>query len=517
MTLVLDRRTFLLGGLAALGRVRLQESPNVNDVAVQLIANTRRLGLELINFGLPLPPGVLSDPRLVRVFGSDQQEIEAGVRPLEPWRYGVNPGSIRSVQVQCDVDFSRTRERRLVVRIGEPRQRDRATFQPIEKTLNRSDGLAGPRVLAVLPSEWLCASRVAGPQTPASQSGRYATYDECVERHFEGSLAYVDSKNAVDWLFDRTSAWYKAYVRTGQSKYLAAAYRAAHLIRTETIPSGPDAGAFRLRGADLKYVYPRAMHLHYLLTGDERALAAGKLMARFCLDRWNPHYQLDKPSGPGDASGEHGSWTPRHQGFGMLGVLHGWEMTGEASYWDKCREYADACYEHQTHPPDGRPPDGSWRLNWAKYDPSEAMFEGGASAWMTAILCDALFHYWTIGHDPRVPEMIGAWCDFLNAKGLQPDGTKAYYVINCFARPGEPGGVADDSMDLHNAEICHTFSMGTFFSSDAARKTAYRERLEHLLAEWTMTDLNNPSRAYNWALQASGQMIYLLQHTPSDV
>jgi hypothetical protein len=59
--------------------------------------------------------------------------------------------------------------------------------------------------------------------------------------------------------------------------------------------------------------------------------------------------------------------------------------------------------------------------------------------------------------------------------------------------------------------------MGTFFSSDAARKTAYRERLEHLLAEWTMTDLNNPSRAYNWALQASGQMIYLLQHTPSDV
>src|SRR5262249_30702755 len=239
---------------------------------------------------------------------------------------------------------------------------------------------------------------------------------------------------------------------------------------------------------------------HYLLTGDERALATGKLMARFCLDRWDPHYQIDKTSGPDDASGEHGAWTPRHQGYGMLGVLHGWEMTGEAAYRDKCRDYADACYEHQTRPPDGRPPDGSWRLNWAKYDPSEATFEGGASAWMTAILCDALFHYWTIDKDPRVPEMMGAWCDFLNAKGLQPDGTKAYYVINCFARPGEPGGVADDTMDQHNAELCHTFALGMFFSGDAAKKTQYRERLDRLLPEWTMTDLNSPSRAYNWAL-----------------
>jgi len=241
------------------------------------------------------------------------------------------------------------------------------------------------------------------------------------------------------------------------------------------------------------------------------------LMARYCLDHWNPRYSPDSPSGPNDASGEGGHWTPRHQGYGMLGVLHGWELTGETAYWDKCKEYVNACFEHQTQPPDGRPADGSWRLNWAKYDPSEATFEGGASAWMTAILCDALFHHWTIDKDPRIPTMLRAWCDFLDARGLRPDAPEAFYVINCFAGPGQPGGVIGESMDLHNAELCHTLAMGMFFATEAARKAAYSARLDRLLEQWSNADLNDTPRAYNWALQASGQMIYLLTHIPDDV
>ena len=52
-----------------------------------------------------------------------------------------------------------------------------------------------------------------------------------------------------------------------------AAYQAAHFVRTHTKMDGPDAGMFIPKGQpDLKYVYPRAMHIHYLLTGDERVL-----------------------------------------------------------------------------------------------------------------------------------------------------------------------------------------------------------------------------------------------------
>ena len=513
---MLTRRSFLIGGCGAgvlAGMARAQNT--VRQVDVRILPNARRLRVETVNIGLPLPPDLVTDPLQISITNQDNQEIDAAVRPLEMWRSATK--SLRAVQVQCDVDLSKGVERRIRIRIGDPRRRDRASFMPVEATLIQADGLKGPRALAVLPADWLCESRVAGPQTPASRSGRYAVYDRVVEASFNGSLDYVASTDATHWLFDRTSTWYKAYVRTGDSKYLLAAYRAAHFVRSQTVADGPKAGTFRLRGEDLKYVYPRAMHLHYLLTGDPRALETGKLMARYCLDHWNPRYRPGQPSGPNDDSGEHGSWTPRHQGIAMSAVLHGWEMTGDQMYWDKSREYVAACDEHQNRPPDGRPPDGSWRINWAAYEPSEAKFEGGASAWMTAMLCDSLFHHWTLDKDGRIPTMIEAWCDFLDAHGLVPDGSKAYYVIDCFAKPGEPGGTVDDDMDQHNAEICHMFALGSFFTSAAAKKARFGSRIDRLLKEWSTTDLNSPPRAYNWALQDSGQMIYLLSHAPEDV
>src|SRR5947207_15744198 len=109
------------------------------------------------------------------------------------------------------------------------------------------------------------------------------------------------------------------YVRSGDKKFLQAAYEAANFVRLHTKTEGQDAGIFTLKGPDLKYVYPRAMHIHYLLTGEERALDVGKLMAKLTL-KWDPVYNR-------------GFWTPRHEGYGLLGVLHGWEMTGDPAYW----------------------------------------------------------------------------------------------------------------------------------------------------------------------------------------
>jgi hypothetical protein len=513
---MLTRRSFLIGGCGAglLAEMARTQSA-VRRVDVRIVPNARRLGVETVNIGLPLPPGLVSNPLQISVDDADDQEIDAAVRPLEVWRSGTQ--SLRAVQVQCDVDLSKGVERRIRVRIGDQRRRDRPSFVPVEATLVQADGLRGPRVLPVLPADWLCESRLAGPQTPASRSSRYSLYDRVVEASFARSLDYVASTDATHWLFDRTSSWYKAYIRTGDTKYLLAGYRAAHFVRSQTVADGPKAGTFRLRGQDLKYVYPRAMHLHYLLTGDPRALETGKLMAKYCLDHWDPRYRPGQPSGPNDDSGEHGHWTPRHQGIAMSGVLHGWEMTGDRVYWDKSREYVAACDELQNHPPDGRAPDGSWRINWAAYDPLEAKFEAGASAWMSAMLCDSLFHHWTVDKDVRIPTMIEAWCDFLDTHGLVPDGSKAYYVIDCFAKPGEAGGIVDDDMDQHNAELCHTFALGSFFTTAAAKKARFGSRIDRLLQEWSKTDLNSPPRAYNWSLQASGQMIYLLSHAPEDV
>src|SRR5678809_1211661 len=157
---------------------------------------------------------------------------------------------------------------------------------------------------------------------------RDSSYDRFVEKNFPGSLRYLDSQVYSEWLFDRTACYYKMYVRTGDGKYLDAAYHCANFVREHTRLDGPDAGIFTLKGPDLKYVYPRAMHLHYLLTGDERALACGKLMAEYCFNHQDPVYRPDliKPVPLGvDPERGRSFWTLRH-----LSLIHISEPTRQA-------------------------------------------------------------------------------------------------------------------------------------------------------------------------------------------
>ncbi|HEY0377969.1 MAG TPA: hypothetical protein VGC87_13705 [Pyrinomonadaceae bacterium] len=487
------------------------------ELEIKLEGRAEDLGREVVSFGLPLPPNFLSDPWRIRITAADGQEIEASVRALEPWRLRGREGSIRSLLVQFRSDFSRDREQRVKVVFHQSRRRGGEDFVPVSKTLIDEEGLKGPRVLAVLPARWLCQSLVAGPQVTAADAGPLASYEQFVERSFQGSLAYIESGKYVDWLYDRTTCWYKMYVRTGARKFLEAAYSAANFVRLHTQRDGADAGLFTLKGADLKYVYPRAMHLHYLLTGDERALEAGKIMAQFCLSHTDPVYSPAryKPVSP-DADPERGRsfWSPRQQGYGLLGILHGWEMTGDRAYWARARECVDAYFEHQRQPPDGLPPDGSLRQDWALYDPSETTYKGATSAWMMALLLDPLFQYWTMTGDRRVPQMVLKWCDFLDRRGMVPDGTKAYYVINCLTPPSarQPAGELEKDMEMHDTELAYTFAMGQFFARNDARRAVYRKRFDQLLAVAVKLDVNHPSRAYGWAFQASSQLVYFMRH-----
>jgi Phage integrase family len=294
------------------------------EVAVTLVGRADNLGSEIVNFGLPLPPGFLRDASLVRIYGARGMQIEAAVRSLEPWRIDGKEGAIRSIQIQFQADSRRAKTQQVKVVFGKARGKNARRFAPVVETLIELEGLKGPRVLAIVPAKWLCDSWVVGPQVPAGGSGPYSFYDRFVEKSFAGSLQYIDSPVFDHWLFDRTTSWYKMYVRSGDRKFIEAAYQAAHFVRTHTRMEDPDAGMFVPKGsADLKYVYPRAMHIHYLLTGEERALETGKIMAKLILNKWDPVCNR-------------GFWTPRHEGYGLLGVVHGWEpadtKTGKGRY-----------------------------------------------------------------------------------------------------------------------------------------------------------------------------------------
>ncbi|WP_394831129.1 hypothetical protein LVJ94_31920 [Pendulispora rubella] len=508
----LSRRALLAAGgavaVGAFGGCRRREPTSI-PVDLSLRADGR--GVEVVNFGLPLPPEWLYDAADIRVVDRSGAELPSALGVIETFALG---GSIRAVQVQTEVDFSAATSTTLFVEVGK-RQGLTRPMVPIEETLLDPDGLQGPRVLAVLPADWLCDSLVAGPQVPAHRSGDYAAYDAAVERNFPGSLRYVNSPTFSHWLFDRTSTWYKQYTRTGAAKFLDAAYRAGNFVRVNTELEGPDAGTFKLKGRDLKYVYPQAMHLHFLLSGDTRARAAADKMAHFCLTTWDPRYRPElytQPPPDADPEKDRLFWTTRNEAYSLLGIVHGWEMTGDVTYLRAIDRHIDALAAHQAAPPDGRPADGSWRQNWALYDPSETLLPGATSPWMTALLLAALGQAFRVTFDPRIPEMIVRWCDFLDRKGFVSDAVP-YYIVDCFgsesipALPGDP----PDSTAMHDMELAHSMAMGIFFTRDRAQRARFRKRFDALFARGVQLDLNGPPRAYNWAFHASSELIPLLQ------
>ncbi|HEY7286524.1 MAG TPA: hypothetical protein VH497_13825 [Vicinamibacterales bacterium] len=515
----MERRTFLLGtGGALFSALRGLDGP-VASTWLTLESQVGAAQQELVNVGVPFAPGLVSEPNHIRLETDRGTVVPAAVRVLERWR--ARPGaasrneSIRAARLQFRFDFLNERPTGVQLTVSDRSTSISDDFAPVQRTMLDPDGLKGPRIVARVSPDWLCASEVAGPQAPALGSGEFNGYDRFVERSFPGSLRYIDSDVYHHWLFDRTSTYYTQYVRTGERRYQDAASHCANFVRLHTDRTTADAGTFTLKGPDVKYVYPRAMHMHYLLTGDERALETGKLMARFCLERWDPRYRPDQYVQPPlgvDPEKDRKFWSTRHEAYGLLGVLHGWEMTGDQAYWRRILEYVDALAAHQAQPPDGRPADGSWRQNWALYDPNETLLAGGASPWMTAILLSALFHAWRVTGDDRIPGMVTRWCDFLDRKGFIADGSRVHYVVDCFGENhlDEAPGPQGQGMERHSTELAYSFAMGHFFSKDAEQRARFRKRFDRLFAIALTIDANMPERCYNWAFQASSQLVYFM-------
>src|SRR6185295_3771256 len=165
-----SRRLFLKNGLMSLLAVPLLHHSTwaaTESVTVTLEGRADNLGGEVVSFGLPLPFGFLHDSQKVRIVDERGAEVPAAVRSLEPWRTGGREGSIRSLLIQFKADFSRQKTQRVTVRFNARRSHSEATFIPVSQTLIEETGLRGPRVGAVLPTDWLCASGVVGPQVPA--------------------------------------------------------------------------------------------------------------------------------------------------------------------------------------------------------------------------------------------------------------------------------------------------------------------------------------------------------------
>ncbi|GAB2555339.1 hypothetical protein GCM10027065_27560 [Rhodanobacter koreensis] len=485
----------------------------------------------LVSVGIPFAPGVLSDPRMLRILDARGTEVPAAVQTTLKWHF--KDGSVRAVRVQFHADLG-TDESTFYFALGKPRMLDLAGW-PYAKGLVAGDqNLLVPTVVATLTPQWLCQSLIAGPQQPAASNEPYANY---VSTQFEWARE-LPVKDSTAWLFDRPTTLYKAYIRTGRFDYLQAAILSYHFymkyIRRDGLPMSPScAGGWSYGGkpCDVKYVYVEPILLSLALTGDDSAHDAHTVDDMATL--WANGGWSGEP-GPYTNAGQY--FTERLVGLGLLETVSAYELTGEARDLARINERLDWLYAHQQNNPDGLGNDGSWRNSWNLHENDSWNPETdvrGASPWMTENIIDGLWHAWLVTGDKRIPKMITGFGRYLEHYGwISPDllvtphdwrdpcsgpnGLIAWYWSSAHATTKALEAIQDSEgwySDTHNVELALPIAAAYYFERDPKQSAALKRRFDELAPSYNIACAASSKtlRRFNWNNRGSGVAQWLIR------
>jgi hypothetical protein len=461
-----------------------------------------------VTVGIPFPPGVLRDARLVRILDARGNEVAASITATLDWHTG--EGGIRAVRAQF-----RAAPGRYAFDIGTPRKAD-APGWPYAQGLVKDK----PAALATLTAEWLTASLIAGPQSVATRDEAYARY---VDAQFQWAKE-LPVKDTTAWLFDRPSTLFKAYVRTGRSDYLEAAetsyrwYMAG--IKRDGLPVSPSCGGGWLpdgKPCDVKYVYLEPILLAVALSGDDSMHDAATVAKM--ADLWNSG-GWNGPPGPYRHPQDY--FTERLAGLGLIETVAAYELTGDARYRERIAARVGWLDEQQRHNPDGLGDDGSWRNSWNVHenDPDGADDVRGASPWMSENIVDGLWHAWLVTRDPRIPPMIVAFGRYLERYGwIDPGllvsphdwrngcsgqgGQIAWYWSSSHAKPGALMKIQESEgwySDGHTVELGLPVAAAYYFETDPAHAAALKKRFSALSSSYSSScaAISDTLRRFNW-------------------
>ena len=460
------------------------------SVEVTLVPQTDEPGPHVVSFGLPFPPDALSDDGMIRVTDDEESEIPAFTRPLAHWWIDGKQGSLRSVLVQFEVGFDDTAPKTVVIAWGRPRGLVRTDETPIPDTQveRRAEGFVFhcPKVLALLPPEWLCESLVAWQQVPAAQNIAASWFDRHLVEQYPGSIAHIASEAFEAHLYDRPATYAKIYVRHGKAEYLLAALRAADFYVQQI---GPD-GFFGLKPGDHKYVYAEGPATMYLLTGDQRYREAVDLG----LKSWAKWTRIEY-------RGE-GFWTERHTAFGMAAYLHVYALSGDEALLAKARRYFDGVFALQVNPLDGGAPDGAWAHTAESHGDGNGW---ATSPWMSALLMDSIWKLWMVTGDERCPASLAMYAKFLERYAVTPDRKALFYMANS---PGRGESVHPEK-SAHHMEACYMLAMGYYLSGGKDR--GLLDTLEGLWPAMMGDNANTPKRKFAWRFRETSMLVWFLQ------
>jgi imidazolonepropionase-like amidohydrolase len=485
----------ILNDLGVTLRVRERPSwpkPVGDSVSVTLSPQVDAAGKSVVSFGLPFGPDVLTSADLIRVADAEGREIAAYAKPLGYWGIDGKQGSIRAVLIQFEAAFNDRSPSKVIVTWNRPRTAKRMEATPVADTefIQQNDGFEFhcPKVLAVLPADWLCASLIAWQQVPASQNKVAEWFDQHLVQQFPGSVQYIASKRYESHLYDRPATYAKIYVRYGEEKYLLAALQANDFY----VQHLGDDGFFDLKPGDFKYVYAEGSTIMYLLTGDERY--------RHAVERG----LLSWAKWPRVAYKGSGFWTERHAGTGMAAHLHAYEILGDPKLLDIARRYFEGVLAMQVKPLDGKPPNGAW------VHTAESHGDGNGwttSPWMSALLMDSIWKLWMLTGDARCPASLALYSKFLEKHALTPDGKRVYYMANS----PERGRSVNPESSAHNVEAAYILAMGYYLSAGA--DAGLLQKIQTVWPAIVNDNANSPSRKFSWRFRETSMLVWFLANT----
>jgi hypothetical protein len=447
--------------------------PPAGDFATEVTVRLQAVfpGAKTIVFGLPVPPGVVTDPAAVRVSAAGRALPAAVGVLLRDFDRGGNPAVVRALRVQLaasvmtgptlDIDVAWRGGGTAGAAAEVPFSSDEVSaaspevVHTTQRTIQATGGVnrlvespavdrtlfsgREPRVMALLPPGYLAATGVLGEQVAAPVRADLAglAFFSDSAASFGLSAIYqlpytVEAAGVVDpvsnyegWLYDRCATFLTFYTHTGDVRFLRHAFRSCSYYAGQIQLAGPNAGIFKGKpDPDSKYSHLRGLYAYHALTGDGAALAAGQAVAAM----WEKDPTFVVPYRMGRLRAPDHLWTERLLGASLEGLVYGARLTGEAHYLQAAREMVDTAYRHitgdastlaQINPGVGPfAPQNCFIHSAAQHAEGNAT-DPWCSGWMSELAIDPLLRYQDQTGDERVDEIVVRLTRFLRDVGAQ--------------------------------------------------------------------------------------------------
>lgn len=551
---------------------------------------------QLITFGVPFPRGSITQAGLskLRVLDSRNQEIPAFVEQLTPWRHINNAAldntSVRVARIQIRRSLAVVHPNAETLRVewgfsdrtqSRPSlENPRNGWQPVTTgSFVAADGVAEPRVYAVLSSSVLSKGLLRlGPMRPFHQdiaatrddpavmdaTEHYPEYREQMFASKNFFYAHINEDDArvtvanqtpykaaegEPWLYDRVSAFYNLYFRSGAFKVLRESVRAGEYYRVNLYPDGTTpntaVGTFRLKNPNpsgyigsngAMYSYSEGLAYSHWATGDDLSKDGARLAAKAQQDA------NDEP----DRWSTGSSYTERHVGIKLSGLVVGYELFGDVpykagatqTYRERVVTLTNNLIWHQNGAggalPANRVDGGLW-----KYGGQEGNGPSGSllvSFWQTPYVIDPMVRAYVLTDNVEIAHFIRRTGNALKygAKSYSPSQRTVYTnvpenlrLVDYVTLIDGSTYAADGAGPEHTLSVAGAMAWAYYFSrltgqpdttlADAANEL-YRT-YDYETNEWTRPGgpasglsayRNSPWRRYNWTYKTSGGLSWCL-------